>query len=116
MKCRSVSSLIVLTTLSCILWKNEVFGFSVSQTSQATTAGTSRRNFLTAAVLTAIIPLEEANASPTSDNLTADLKVAREKLTPIPDLLDKADWDAVRTILKTPPVNQLWNLGEVSTQ
>ena len=113
MKCYSVS-LIVLTTLSC-LWKNKVFGFSVSQAA-TTSNGGSRRNFLTAAVMTVMIPLEEANASSMSDNLTADLKVAREKLTPIPDLLDKADWDAVRTILKTPPVNQLWNLGEVSTQ
>merc|ERR1712071_418581 len=25
---------------------------------------------------------------------------------------EKEDWDAVRTILKTPPVNSLWNLGE----
>jgi hypothetical protein len=35
-------------------------------------------------------------------------------MEPIPDLLEKQDWEAVRQILKTPPVNKLWNLGDVS--
>ena len=107
MKAHSFAA-VTLLSLSSIL--NEASGFSVSQ------KDVNRRNFFTTAsvpLITAMIPLE-AKASTTSDNLTADLKLAREKLTPIPDLLDKADWDAVRTILKTPPVNQLWNLGEVS--
>ena len=27
-------------------------------------------------------------------------------------LVDAAEWDKIRTVLKTPPVNELWNLGE----
>jgi hypothetical protein len=53
-----------------------------------------------------------ATSTTTTDALISDLETSLEKLKPIPSLLEKNDWDAVRTILKTPPVNQLWNLGD----
>lgn len=53
-----------------------------------------------------------ASAAATKDSLLADLRASKEKLAPIPDMLKDSQWDPVRTILKTPPVNQLWNLGE----
>lgn len=52
--------------------------------------------------------------SPTTAALLTDLQTSLTKLTTIPPLLQQSNWDAVRTILKTPPVNQLWNLGENS--
>ena len=36
----------------------------------------------------------------------------RTALEPLPALLDEEKWDAVRSVLKTPPVGNLWNLGE----
>lgn len=42
-----------------------------------------------------------------------DLKASKAKLEPIPDLLELQEWDKVRSILKVPPVNRLWNLGDV---
>ena len=36
----------------------------------------------------------------------------RTALLPLPALLDEEKWDAVRSVLKTPPVGLLWNLGE----
>jgi hypothetical protein len=53
-----------------------------------------------------------AHGTSTTDALISDLETSLEKLKPIPSLLEKNDWDTVRTILKTPPVNQLWNLGD----
>jgi hypothetical protein len=49
------------------------------------------------------------------DALIADLVASKAKMEPIPSLLEAMEWDAVRTILKTPPVNLLWNNGDVST-
>eukprot|EP00978_Attheya_sp_CCMP212_P006323 scaffold14325_cov37-Attheya_sp.AAC.2 len=46
------------------------------------------------------------------DALIADLVASKAKMEPIPSLLEAMEWDSVRTILKTPPVNQLWNLGD----
>lgn len=77
-----------------------------------------RRSFLskafvsTAAIMT-VNPLV-ASASTTSDNLVEELRTSVKKIETIPELLDQGEWDKVRTILKTPPVNKLWNLGEVS--
>jgi hypothetical protein len=42
-----------------------------------------------------------------------ELKESRDKLKDIPDLLEAKEWDKVRSILKVPPVNKLWNLGDV---
>lgn len=52
-----------------------------------------------------------ANAAAAKD-LVNDLVESKEKMAPIPDLLQAEKWDQVRTILKTPPVNNLWNLGD----
>jgi hypothetical protein len=46
--------------------------------------------------------------------LLQDLKLSKTKLEPIPDLLEQKEWDKVRSILKLPPVNKLWNLGDGS--
>lgn len=48
-------------------------------------------------------------------DMIAELQNSRDKLAPIPQLLEEKEWEKVRNILKTPPVNKLWNLGEVST-
>lgn len=98
------------------------------QPSSTTTSISSRRSFLTkAGTLTAstislsltssLLPIANAaNAaepsSTTKEALLTDLQTSLTKITPIPDLLQNSEWDKVRTILKTPPVNQLWNLGE----
>mmetsp|Transcript_13433 Transcript_13433/g.15118 ORF Transcript_13433/g.15118 Transcript_13433/m.15118 type:complete len:184 (+) Transcript_13433:214-765(+) len=52
-----------------------------------------------------------AFAASTKD-LIGDLESSRKKLDDVPALLDQGEWDKVRTILKTTPVNKLWNLGE----
>jgi len=52
-------------------------------------------------------------AASDKSTLIKELKESQEKLQPIPDLLEKQEWDAVRSILKVPPVNKLWNLGDV---
>lgn len=43
-----------------------------------------------------------------------DVTTSLDKISTIPALLKEAEWDKVRTVLKTPPVNSLWNLGESS--
>mmetsp|Transcript_14837 Transcript_14837/g.31709 ORF Transcript_14837/g.31709 Transcript_14837/m.31709 type:complete len:208 (-) Transcript_14837:1978-2601(-) len=51
-------------------------------------------------------------ASAASDEYVTELKASLTKLQPIPKMLEEQKWDEVRTILKTPPVNKLWNLGD----
>jgi hypothetical protein len=73
----------------------------------------SRRGFLTTAGGIALTVSLPANAVDSS--LLEELRASKSKMEPIPDLLEKQDWEAVRQILKTPPVNKLWNLGDVSS-
>ena len=54
----------------------------------------------------------EATAADTISTLRGELSDSRSKLTAIPDFLQSQEWDKVRSILKTPPVNKLWNLGD----
>lgn len=54
-----------------------------------------------------------ANAAPASEEaLLSELKDVRKALEPLPALLEQEKWDAVRSVLKTPPVGNLWNLGD----
>ena len=55
---------------------------------------------------------QSAFAASTQDALIADLNESYAKLSTVPDLLQQSEWDKVRTILKSPPLNQLWNLGD----
>ena len=78
----------------------------------------SRRSFLssmggTAVAATAVLTQSQpALAASAKDALIADLNESYAKLVTIPDLLQQQEWDKVRTILKTPPIVQLWNLGD----
>lgn len=78
----------------------------------------SRRSFLStmggsAVAATAVLTQSQpAFAASTKDALIADLNESYAKLVTIPDLLQQQEWDKVRTILKTPPIAQLWNLGD----
>jgi hypothetical protein len=64
---------------------------------------------------TSASPAMAAAASSLDDDALQDLKLSKTKLEPIPDLLEQKEWDKVRSILKLPPVNKLWNLGDVSS-
>jgi len=74
----------------------------------------SRRSALLGATAAALLPLQAATAVPSSnsDTLLADLRAVVTALEPLPALLDDQKWDAVRSVLKTPPVGNLWNLGD----
>lgn len=79
-----------------------------------------RRTFFTQTVAclslatTLVIPFsaQASSSSSSADDFVNDLKTSKSKLEAIPQLLDQNEWDKVRTILKTPPVNLLWNLGD----
>jgi len=51
-------------------------------------------------------------AAASTSSLVEELKECKAKLEPIPALLQEKEWDKVRSILKLPPVNKLWNLGD----
>lgn len=79
----------------------------------------SRRAFLakvaSSSVALTVVQLPQpalAAATSTKDALVSDLRNSLEAISTIPALVEQAEWDKVRTVLKTPPVNQLWNLGE----
>jgi len=52
-----------------------------------------------------------AGTTSTAEYVT-ELQTSLAKLQPIPKMLEEEKWDEVRTILKNPPVNKLWNLGD----
>ncbi|KAL7527263.1 hypothetical protein ACHAWF_002110 [Thalassiosira exigua] len=76
----------------------------------------TRRSFVAsiaaATSLATILPVTAAHAVESEESLVKDLGESLSKIETIPSLLENAEWDKVRTVLKTPPVNQLWNLGE----
>ena len=69
----------------------------------------SRRRFFSVSLVSVNAP---ANAAATEADLLAELRAVREALVPLPEMLEAQEWDKVRTVLKTPPVGNLWNLGE----
>lgn len=86
---------------------------SISTTTALKAVADRRAFFSNLAVGTAVTVLAPNFASAsTGSDLVAELQLSKEKLAPIPDLLANSEWDKVRTILKTPPVNSLWNLGD----
>ncbi|KAL3826279.1 hypothetical protein ACHAXA_004597 [Cyclostephanos tholiformis] len=50
------------------------------------------------------------------ESLLSDLDESLGRLRDIPPLLESSQWDKVRTILKTPPVNKLWNMASGDAQ
>jgi len=92
--------------------------FAEPQSQDNEVAVVSRRHFMVAtmaatAMTTLMVPTT-AWAAPggQAQALLADLEASRLKLDGVPKLLQNQEWDAVRSILKTPPVNYLWNMGD----
>ena len=91
-----------------------------AQGSSESMTTTSRRNFVFATA-TALVPAAGMMLMSPSAALAAagetkvlleQLELSRQKIDAIPSLLQKEEWEAVRQILKTPPVNFLWNMGD----
>jgi hypothetical protein len=75
----------------------------------------TRRRFVTSAVAgVATFSLFPAPsfAGESVATLIDQLVESEKNLEQVPSLLHAGEWDAVRTILKTPPVNYLWNMGD----
>jgi hypothetical protein len=107
-----------IAVTSCLVANVYVDAFgSIPATARATIApltATNRRAFL-AANIVATIGFNGADMALADDNVNSlidELFESREKLKQVPDLLKANEWDSVRTILKTPPVNNLWNMGD----
>ena len=78
--------------------------------------GTTATTFGITTSLIVAVPSRVEAAAPTNQKVNDainELKESRDKLKDIPDLLEAKEWDKVRSILKVPPVNKLWNLGDV---
>jgi len=65
-----------------------------------------------ASTTTATVGFPQGANAAASDEYLAELKDSLSKIQPIPKLLEEQKWDEARTILKNPPVNKLWNLGD----
>lgn len=78
--------------------------------------GRSRRDLLLGATAASVLAwssqVQQAVADSATDSLVEELQASQGKLKEIPGLLQAEEWNKVRTILKTPPVNKLWNLGD----
>mmetsp|Transcript_64483 Transcript_64483/g.127369 ORF Transcript_64483/g.127369 Transcript_64483/m.127369 type:complete len:175 (-) Transcript_64483:306-830(-) len=58
------------------------------------------------------VPSVAVAAAPTEESLISELRSVKTALLPLPALLEEEKWDAVRSVLKVPPVGNLWNLGD----
>jgi len=102
--------------LTALIFWSASFGCS-ALTCSDDAASSSRRTFFQtgtqAALVTSIglIPSRKASAVST-ESLIEELQSSKEKIEPIQQLLENQEWDKVRQILKSPPVNKLWNLSD----
>jgi hypothetical protein len=105
---------LVSITITVVLLAQRGYALSLTQTSVDVT----RRNVLFSPCLAFIpavfcaSPLVASASQSVKADMIAELQTSRDKLAPIPQLLEEKEWEKVRNILKTPPVNKLWNLGE----
>ncbi len=98
----------------------EAFSAMEPSVSKSAVASSSRRDWLgnvggmAALVVTSTVAvgLPQGAFAASSDEYVDELKTSLTKLQPIPKLLEEQKWDEARTILKTSPVNKLWNLGD----
>lgn len=100
-----------LAALVALLWTLSVCAFEQN--------GLSRRAFVQVAAGTTAATLlgpsvQQPAFAAAPATLVEELKSSKIKMEPIPELLEQKEWDKVRSILKLPPVNKLWNLGDVS--
>ena len=81
--------------------------------SSIASAVSRRAALLSPLVLLAPLSAQPAKAVATTEaEIMKDLQAVVTALQPLPALLEEEKWDAVRSVLKVPPVGNLWNLGE----
>lgn len=88
--------------------------FTPPTSSSVLDSALSRRSvLLSPLVLSPLIasPLAAA-AADTEADILKEILAAKDALDPLPGLLEEEKWDAVRSVLKTPPVAGFWNLGD----
>lgn len=66
----------------------------------------------TVAATVATVSFPQGASAATSDEYLSELQTILAKLQTVPKLLEELKWDEARTVLKSPPVNKLWNLGD----
>lgn len=79
---------------------------------QASAGGVAAIVAAVATTTTTTVAFPQAALAEGTIEYVTELQTSLEKLQPIPKMLEEQKWDEVRTILKTPPVNKLWNLGD----
>jgi hypothetical protein len=88
---------------------------SGSRPSIAPLDATSRRAFMATSVVS-FVGFAAAGSAVAADesvsSLIDELVESKKKLSQVPDLIKAEEWEAVRAILKNPPVNTLWNMGD----
>jgi hypothetical protein len=74
----------------------------------------TRRNFLvsTGGAFAGLVLASPAYAEETVASMIEELESSKLKLKSVPGLIQAENWEGVRQILKSPPVNNLWNMGD----
>jgi hypothetical protein len=74
----------------------------------------SRRNLLfsTGGAFAGLVLASPAYAEETVASMIEELESSKLKLKSVPGLIQAENWEGVRQILKSPPVNNLWNMGD----
>ena len=104
---------IILSHLShgCYSWS--IFNDSASS-SRRTFVHKSAISTVAALVTSACVQPTQIAVADSTQTLVDELELSKVKLEPIKQLLEENEWDKVRQILKSPAVNKLWILGDVS--
>lgn len=87
---------------------------STSRDSVTAINASSRRVFLTSSAVLGFTAFADKAfaADETVDSMIDELVASKKNLESVPGLLQAQEWEKVRAILKSPPVNNLWNLSD----
>lgn len=117
---KTTNSLLAITIGSSALLSS-VSGFSTSPALSTSARPASELSAVNRRAFVASIPPLMAGIASVSPafaaegdikSMLAELNESETKIAKIPALIASEEWEAIRAILKTPPVNNLWNMGD----
>mmetsp|Transcript_27079 Transcript_27079/g.45128 ORF Transcript_27079/g.45128 Transcript_27079/m.45128 type:complete len:197 (+) Transcript_27079:122-712(+) len=116
---KTTNCLLAITIGSSALLTS-VSGFSSSPITSTRTTTATELNAVNRRAFVASIPPMMAGfaaaypafAADDVKTMLAELEESQTKIAKIPALVASEEWEAIRAILKTPPVNNLWNMGD----
>jgi hypothetical protein len=110
---RSITTLLQVVPLLLSLLTDSTHSWSASQLSRRDAFRAATSAIATSGIAAGVLAgAPQLSFAEDMSSFKDELILSKSRLKEIPDLLQAEEWDKVRNVLKTPPVNKLWNLGD----